>query len=221
MTEEQWLACTDPKAMLDFLRGQASDRKLRLFAVACCRNFWHLVEDERSRKAVEVSERFADGVATRKEVRSARRELKADFRNKRRVAIAKGVSEQRAAAWAFGWDIARYTLRAKSCDAASLGILGFAPASGQQNRPVEWLRDVFGNPFRPVAIDPAWFAWDGGAVRKLAQGIYDERAFDHLPILADALEEAGCDQADLLAHLRGPGPHVRGCWALDLLLGKS
>jgi hypothetical protein len=81
-------------------------------------------------------------------------------------------------------------------------------------------RDIF-NPFRPVTIDPTWLAWNDGTVVKLAQAIYDERAFDRLPILADALEEAGCDPAELLAHLRGPGPHVRGCWAVDFLLGRG
>jgi hypothetical protein len=84
-----------------------------------------------------------------------------------------------------------------------------------------FLRDLFGNPFRPLAINPAWLAWNDGTVVKLAQSIYDDRAFDRLPILADALEDAGCNDAELLSHLRGPGPHVRGCWALDLILGRS
>jgi hypothetical protein len=80
------------------------------------------------------------------------------------------------------------------------------------------LRDIVGNPFRPVAIDPAWRT---STVVGLATAIYAERAFDRLPILADALEDAGCDQLDLLAHCRSDGPHVRGCWAVDLVLGKS
>jgi hypothetical protein len=84
------------------------------------------------------------------------------------------------------------------------------------------LHDIFGPlPFRPVALDPAWLTWQGGPIPKLAQATYQERAFDRLPILADALEESGCDNADLLSHLRGPGPHARGCWALDLILGKE
>jgi len=83
------------------------------------------------------------------------------------------------------------------------------------------LRDIFGNPLRQVAVDPFWLSWNGGTVVKLAQGIYDERAFDRLPILADALEDAGCDSDDILTHLRGPGPHYRGCWCLDRLLNKS
>src|SRR5262249_45880859 len=82
-------------------------------------------------------------------------------------------------------------------------------------------RDLFGNPFRPVRIDPAWLRWNGGAVERLARSIHDNRAFDHLPPLADSLEEAGCSNADVLAHCRGLGPHVRGCWVVDSLLGNE
>ena len=83
------------------------------------------------------------------------------------------------------------------------------------------LRDLFGNPFLPVPLDPGWLAWDGGTIRNLAQMIYEERAFDHLPILGDALEEAGCDSGDILGHCRQPGEHARGCWLVDLLLGQG
>jgi hypothetical protein len=80
------------------------------------------------------------------------------------------------------------------------------------------LRDIFGNPFRPVTIDPAWRT---PVVTAIAHTVYDERRVSDLPVLADALEDAGCSGSDLLAHLRGPGPHVRGCWALDKLLGRE
>lgn len=80
------------------------------------------------------------------------------------------------------------------------------------------VQDVFSNPFRPVTLDPRWRT---APVTTLAQAIYDERAFDRMPILADALEDAGCHDAAILDHCRGPGPHVRGCWAVDLLTGKS
>jgi hypothetical protein len=80
------------------------------------------------------------------------------------------------------------------------------------------LRGVFGNPFRPVSLDPSWLTSDVGG---LARGIDAERAFDRMPILADALEDAGCDNADVLEHIRGPGPHIRGCWVLDLVLGRQ
>jgi hypothetical protein len=80
------------------------------------------------------------------------------------------------------------------------------------------IRCVFGNPFRPVTLDPQWRT---STVVDLARGIYDDRAFDRMPILADALQDAGCDSADALDHCRGPGPHVRGCWVVDLVLGKE
>jgi hypothetical protein len=80
------------------------------------------------------------------------------------------------------------------------------------------LRDIFGNPFRPVTADPSWLTT---TVVTLATGIYADRAFDRLPILADALQDTGCDNADVLDHCRAPGPHVRGCWVIDLLLSKS
>ena len=80
------------------------------------------------------------------------------------------------------------------------------------------IRDIFGNPFRPVTVDPRW---QTETVVALATGIYAERAFDRMPILADALEDAGCDHADILTHCRGDGPHVRGCWVVDLVLGKE
>jgi hypothetical protein len=83
------------------------------------------------------------------------------------------------------------------------------------------LRDIIGNPFRSATIRPDWLAWNDGTVRRIAQAIYDERAFDRMPILADALEDAGCDNADILNHCRNGGEHVRGCWVVDLVLGRS
>jgi hypothetical protein len=86
---------------------------------------------------------------------------------------------------------------------------------------VRLVHDIFGNPFRPAALDRSWLTWNDSTVAKMAQAVYDERVFDRLPVLADALEEAGCTNADILNHCRQPGVHVRGCWVLDLLLGKE
>ncbi|MCE9566330.1 MAG: hypothetical protein K8U57_30265 [Planctomycetes bacterium] len=80
------------------------------------------------------------------------------------------------------------------------------------------VRDIFGNPFRPVTVDPAWLT---STVLQLAGGIYEDRAFARLPILADALQDAGCDNDDVLNHCRQPDEHVRGCWVVDLVLGKK
>ena len=82
-------------------------------------------------------------------------------------------------------------------------------------------RCVLGNPFRPVSIDQSWRTWNDGTIVKAAQSIYDECAFDGMPILADVLEGAGCANQDLLKHCRQPGEHVRGCWVVDLILGKE
>jgi hypothetical protein len=93
---------------------------------------------------------------------------------------------------------------------------------------VALMREVCGNPFRPVAADPRWLFWQDGRIRQLAEAAYQERLLpsghldpDRLGVLADALEEAGCENPEILDHLRGPGPHVRGCWPVDLCLGKS
>src|SRR5262249_31217393 len=83
------------------------------------------------------------------------------------------------------------------------------------------VREIMGNPFRRIELDAAWLGRSDAAVAKIAAVVYEEQAWDRLPILADALEEAGCSHADILDHCRGPGPHVRGCWAVDLLLGKK
>jgi hypothetical protein len=100
------------------------------------------------------------------------------------------------------------------CDPAS-GALDPETARAQR------LRDVFSQPFRPTVIELDWLAWKNASVVKIAQRIHQRRAFADLPILADALEEAGCTSADILGHLRGPEPHVRSCWVIDLILGKE
>jgi hypothetical protein len=99
---------------------------------------------------------------------------------------------------------------------------GLADGAGEQHEQVRLMRDITGPiPFRPVPADTSWLQWKDGTVVKVAQAVYEDRAFDRLPILADALEDVGCTDADILTHCRGPGPHVRGCWVVDLLLGKA
>jgi hypothetical protein len=94
-------------------------------------------------------------------------------------------------------------------------------AAAADRTSADLLRCVFGTRFGPLSVDPAWQAWQARTIPKLAQAIYEERAFDRLPILADALEEAGCTNSDILNHCRGPGPHVRGCFVVDLILSKD
>jgi hypothetical protein len=205
--EAEWLTSTDPTPMLKFLRGKVSDRKLRLFVAGCC-----YVDYRPSTviPAYDVVQEFADGRTT---LDDAPKHL-----------LTLGSTNELA--WPkrpFQW-AAIFISRCPTSEDADEEDEGYPMAT--KIPPI--MRDVFGNPFRPVSLDPGWPQWNGGTVTKIAQAIYDERQLPsghldttRLAILADALEDAGCDQPDLLDHLRGPGPHVRGCWVVDLLLGKE
>jgi hypothetical protein len=208
MTEAEWLACTDLVPMLEFLEAEASDRKLRLFGCACCRQVWESLTEDCFRDAVEVAERFADGKASRKELALAKKTSGAALEG-------AGVTGPRYCALGSAWSSTR------NPPTAAIYPLWVFTDEADRKWEIQFLRDIFGNPFRPVTADPSWLAWNESTVRKIAQAIYEERAFEQLPVLADALEDAGCDDADLLAHCRGDGPHVRGCWVIDLLLGKG
>jgi hypothetical protein len=146
--------------------------------------------------------------------------------------FAAAVDRERAyfapAVGAGGGDYAADLAAEAGAHARSASAVGARSADWQKVEQAEQaaqavlLRDIVGNPFRPPRpLDPAVLAYNGGATRRLAQSIYDGRRFEDLPVLADLLEEAGCTDAALLGHLRGPGPHVLGCWALDAVLGKS
>jgi hypothetical protein len=223
MTEAEWLACTDPTPMLEVLRARAGSRKLGLFACGCVRLVWHLLRDPRSRQAVETAERYAVGLATRGQLRAAKAKAS------RAVGSSWGPRAAREAAWAaascVGWGDGEGNVSVHAAAAAVYDVLrpGMAVtaaqvAADQRCSQAALLRDLFGNPFRPVAFDPAWRTRTASAV---AQVIYDGRDFSLLPVLADALEDAGCEDAGVLNHCRGPGPHVRGCWVVDLVLGKG
>jgi hypothetical protein len=199
--------------MLEFVRGKASDRKLRLFALAFVRRMYPL-PDKRSKRIWATVERYVDGLADPAQLRVAW----ASARWAANVATRQTDDETEGVRW---------LLAALAEESPSWVIRGiYVPASPAERESHEAIQcrilcDLFGNPFRPVAITPAVPIWNDGTVSKLAQAIYDRRAFDRLSILADALEEAGCTDADILNHCRQPGEHVRGCWVVDLLLGKS
>jgi hypothetical protein len=226
MTEQEWLECTDPTPMLEFLRQilMLTPRKWRLFGVACCHRINHLLTDERSRRAVAVAERFADGEATAGELDEA---FEAAFdvgaalaEEKERNSIefvTAGRDPLRSAAWAAS-DVAHLD---ESADGLVSESANAAIPLVEENAQANLLHDVFGNPFRPVTINPDWLAWKDGTIRRIAQNIYKDRAFDRMPILADALEDAGCADESILRHCRAEGPHVRGCHILDVLLGKE
>jgi len=225
MTEAEWLACTDPTEMMyvSFEQGRWTERQDRYFSCACCRRIWHLLTDEPSRTAVRVAERFLDGLATPEELETASRAAQ----------IHPGFAASAAAIAAFptrelgnnGIDVAAYAANAAHyADAKAFSGEADWDRAGraEQTAQADLLRDIVGNPFRPLPLlDPVILRWNGGTVVKLAQVIYDERRFGDMPVLADALEEAGCTDADILDHCRQPGEHVRGCWVVDLILGKQ
>ena len=245
MTEPDWLHCTTPRPMLEFLRrpGDPSPRKLRLFAVACCRRVEHLLAPD-AVAALDVAERFADGRGSIDERKAAlARALASDWVGPPRHPLQL-VSHARGSAKS----CVCYALAGSRYDASSGAATNSEVAAGQYevNRvffpgrhelgaawvaqcdglfaaqcraQADLLRDIFGNPFRPQpTLDPAALSPD--AVR-LARAIYDDRPFDGVPALAAALEAAGCRDARLLDHCRQPGGHVRGCWVVDVVLGRS
>jgi hypothetical protein len=227
MTATEWLTATNPEPLLAFLRGKASDRKLRLFAVACCRRIWHVMIDERSRVAVEMGERSADETVDLEKLDQLSGAAEEAFEDSitdtddAPIQCHSGVTPPQisaacaAASYASNSPVVRLEDAVVVVNATSEAV----PDKREENRrQSELLRDIFGNPIRSVVCDPAWRS---EPVSALAAGIYADRAFDRLPILADALEEAGCDDADILNHCRMPGPHVKGCWVVDLVLGKG
>ncbi len=229
MTEAKWRDCVEASEMLAYLRGRASERKFRLFAVGCCRRIWELLKDPRSRAAVELAERFADGGAPAEELAKAHlaaHEVTGDpFGEVRKAsaehAAALAADNDETGPW-YRWcagNAAVALARARRTPHALRGASG--QHTGEMAAQCRLLRDLFDDLFRPVKVEANWLARNDGAARHLAQMAYDDRDFSQLPILADALEDAGCDNAELLAHLRGPGEHARGCWALDALLGKK
>jgi hypothetical protein len=219
MTEAEWLACADPRKMLDELPGRVSSRKLRLLVCACCRRVWDLLADPRSQQAVELAERYADGLVGRDALVAGQRAAHAAYQRARKQRGPESFRHFGAAHLA----LQATALKVRFDPRDNEFLRGARERKEKTERKArgDLIRDLFGNLFRPAALDPTWLSWRSGTVPKLAQAIYDDRAFERLPILADALEDAGCDNADLLAHCREPGPHVRGCWIVDLLLGKE
>jgi hypothetical protein len=201
-------------------RTKAGRRKLRLFACGCCRLLWEMLTDGRLREAVMVAERFADDDATKSELEAAYREVHDSGLAHRRYLsgeidagtltaahMAEGVASERAFAAAF-WQTAREPLM------GGYSFKGFDGGAVLRRL----LCCVFMPYFRPVALERGWRTTTAVT---LARSIYEERAFERCPILADALEDAGCTDVNLLTHLREDELHCRGCHAIDAVLGKK
>jgi hypothetical protein len=263
MTEHEWLVCTDPEPMLEFLHGKASDRKLRLFACACCRHTssitdaewkrmvdheqgsaavawpsrvrrwisgkfrrhwpdrslleWSKREAELAGRAAALAEKVADGLADLAQLKALLSspgddEMEGCYADGPDAAWAAKASAYRAR------HCAKYNSPCSYPPGAAYRAASEPDHDREQSAQADLLRDIFGNPFRLVAVEAACVTAD---VAKLAETIYKECAFNRLPVLAEALERAGCHNAELLSHCRAAMPHVRGCWALDLILGKE
>jgi len=227
VTETEWLESTELTPVLEFLRenGFASERKFRLFACARCCSIWPLFTEKVCRQAVVLSEAFADSKAEKSKIIEMEARLdelfsdaaadsniltgpaairKASLRASRMAAVGEAVSDP------------------VRPDGVSAKVVYLASEAGL-TAPTEkdhclLFHDIFGNPFRPITIDPRWLT---SAVVDLATDIYQARAFDRMLILADALTDAGCDNQEIIVHCRTDELHVRGCWVVDLLLGKE
>ncbi len=270
MTEQEWLACVKPETMLTALQqaGRLTDRKVRLFDCACVRRIWDMLTDERSRRAIEIAEQYADQQVGLEVLEDAQRgALDVWVRFQRSQPKNSGGHEtisSRASAMALSSGGTALALRSAigACGTtktddnprthwprANHDVIGavstrrlYSPEGteaaynamytrharkswdiGQYTTDEEaehcrLLRDIFPAPMVNVIIDPSWLT---STVSALVRGIHADQSFDLLPILADALEDSGCNDDRLLSHCRGPEKHVRGCWVLDALLGRS
>jgi hypothetical protein len=210
MTEAEWMACDEPWQMLNHLGSKVSNRKLRLFCVAWCRTAGLQPEIEIA-TTFDLMERYADGMSNDAELLAARMVAYRRLPRPRYVTYPVVLSTPDIVYAALGKQTA--TIR------AGLWYLVQTRAERRQPQITDLLRDVFGNPFRSVAFSTEWRTSTAVAI---ASQMYESRDFSAMPILADALQDAGCDTDDILNHCRdAKQTHVRGCWVVDLVLGKQ
>ena len=239
MTETQWLTSESPRPMLRHVGGKASARKLQLLAAAACWQVARHFDDAGMPSVVAAVDRQAEGESSLEEWSTA---LRAAERYGLEAATTVGDSPAVAARLALRALVSSPTaaalevvlMWAEACEVRTAEPGKYRAAVRTiQRRQADLFREVLGNPFLDRTVVPAWMTTGGSAIfgpltlrvsetaKALADGIQANQAFERLPILADALEDGGCGDADLLAHLREPGRHARGCWALDLVLGKG
>ncbi len=241
MTEAEWLASDSPGVMLTALfgvpafedddgpfpgtppsiLGADSLRKLRLFGCACCRRAWARLPAPAGHRAVDLAERYADGQAGWVFGWARRVWMQLGLQGQAETEEMAGRWQVSSLAWA-PYHVLSGDLR---CLIDASWVVRIRLGEREEGRrQANLIRCVFGNPLRPRALNPACRT---ATALSIARAAYDERILPsghldgaRLAVLSDALEEAGCADADILSHLRSPGPHVRGCWALDLVLGK-
>ncbi len=210
MTEAEWLACEVPVLLADAAHEMVSERKYRLLAVACCRRLRRHVEAPLWFESIQTAELAADGLIGPQELRLIFQDVVATFEQ---AGFSRGTPENDGIllnTWS-GMAIGATCRNPRSEMIYNVfSILDVTACA--------LLRDIFGNPFRSVAFSSEWRTDTAVA---LARTMYESREFSAMPILADALQDAGCDSDDILNHCQGDGPHVRGCWVVDLVLGKE
>jgi hypothetical protein len=236
MSQPEARTAIDLPGLLPRRLSSLNTRKLRLFACACCRRIWPVLLDERCRQAVDMGERYADGKIDDQGLAAAREDAEKAYQEDiwpsveaciypvyEEMTPQRALSAAKAALWAHThhatWKAARVD-GIITAEAASdpKGFFWKSTEKAELTIQANFLGDLAGIPARAATFDPAW---RNSATMKLAQTMYDDRSFDRLPILADALQAAGCNNSDILEHCRRPGVHIRGCWVLDMLLKLS
>lgn len=218
MSENEWMASDDLYHLLWFLKYKDTSRKMRLFICACCRRVWPELSDHRYYHAIEVSEKYVDGLATEAERDFAHRDAK--------NAMLDCLDQQmREPNWAIKGELIALSV-ADEVSAAMLTWLfnekaqGMNPLGDSSDRilQADILRDIFGPlAFRTIEFNPCW---TDAQVLSLANSIYNGHLFELMPMLADVLTKAGCKDNDIISHCQASCIHVRGCWALDMILQK-
>jgi hypothetical protein len=239
-TEHDWLNSTDPDVTLElaFVTTEEppsrrkllpSNRKLRLFGCACCRRIWHLLSPDWAKECVLLAEGYCDGLVGEPELKAAFLKapeslLRLGGWDVERVAEAAGAAGETRPAWALvaARDVSAPDGGMPTAELPQQMRRSYCPDrhdrdSVERAAQAALLRDVYGNPFRLTSFDPLWRTHD---VVAIAQLMYASRDFSSMPILADALQDAGCEDSEILAHCQGEGVHVRGCWVVDMVLGK-
>ncbi len=236
MTVNAWKEQTNPRTLLNRLGKKATPRKLRLFACACARRVWHLIKSQACQKAVIQAEKAADNLITFDQLRAIAQSTyiaRHEGDSNRNYAEERACLDAGTAAANCAWAtealhnahiVARQAATAEAWFAASkvppwelqseVWSQGLREAEESQ---CNALREMF-HPFKGAKLDPYWLEWNNGTVPALAHTIYHEKRFEEMPILGDALEDAGCENELLLSHCREETEHFRGCWILDLIL---
>lgn len=228
MSEQEWDEETDASTKLEFLPGEISERKLMMFAATCCKRMGSLVTDHRLLAGIECVQRLPEGNIQPSELQHIisgvweyyHSQLARQFDDPACGAVIEALERDSQ-----HWPVAHHWVAAVSSHVKCAIVDPLIQRGEDESAWAEEQReqclivsDIFGNPFRPVSLDQSWRT---STIQAIAKQMYDSHDFSPMPILADALQDSGCENEDILSHCRGDGPHVRGCWVVDLILGKE